>query len=101
RHTRSNRDWSSDVCSSDLSAQLSYNSAPLGIEGTPVQLSSVSELRSAGWTIPQFQALGMSFESAVVDEEDRQVNVVSLFNGSSRSEERRVGKEWSCGRSRR
>ena len=65
------------------SAQLSYNSAPLGIEGTPVQLSSVSELRSVGWTIPQFQALGMSFESAVVDEEDRQVNVVSLFNGSS------------------
>ena len=65
------------------SAELSYSSAPLGIDGTPVQLNSVSELRSAGWTIPQFQALGMSFESAVVDEEGNQVNVVSLFNGSS------------------
>lgn len=64
-------------------AELSYNSAPLGIDGTPVQLNSVSELRSAGWTIPQFQALGMSFESAVVDEQGQQVNVVSLFNGSS------------------
>lgn len=65
------------------SAQLSYSSAPLGIDGTPVRLNSVSELRSAGWTIPQFQALGMAFESAVVDENDGQVNVVSIFNGSS------------------
>ena len=64
-------------------AQLSYSSAPLGIEGTPVRLNSVSELRAAGWTIPQFQALGMSFESAVVDEEDGQVYVMSIFNSSS------------------
>lgn len=64
-------------------AQLSYNSAPLGIDGTPIRLNSVGELRSAGWTIPQFQALGMAFESAVVDEENGQVSVVSLFNGSS------------------
>lgn len=64
-------------------AQLSFNSAPLGIDGTPVRLNSVSDLRSAGWTIPQFQALGMVFESAVVDEENGQVSVVSLFNGSS------------------
>lgn len=65
------------------SAELSYSSAPLGIYGIPVQLNSVNELRSAGWTIPQFRALGMSFESAVIDEDDQQVNVVSLFNGSS------------------
>jgi len=65
------------------SAQLSYSSAPLGIDGTPVRLNSVSQLRAAGWTIPQFQALGMVFESAVVDEQDGQVYVVSVFNGSS------------------
>lgn len=65
------------------SAQLSYSSAPLGIDGTPVRLASISDLRAAGWTIPQFQALGMAFESAVVDEEDGQVYVVSIFNGTS------------------
>lgn len=65
------------------SAQLSYNSAPLGIDGTPVRLNSVSDLRAAGWTIPQFQALGMGFESAIVDEEAGQVYVMSVFNGSS------------------
>ncbi len=64
-------------------AQLSYSSAPLGIGGSPVRLNSVSDLRAAGWTIPQFQALGMSFESAVVDEEDGQVYVMSIFNSSS------------------
>lgn len=65
------------------SPQLSYNSAPLGMDGTPVRLTSVSDLRSAGWTVPQFQALGMAFESAVVDQQDGQVYVVSLFNGSA------------------
>lgn len=69
------------------SAQLSYSSAPLGIGGTPVRLNSVSDLRSAGWTIPQFQALGMAFESAVVDEAAGQVYVMSVFNSSSTNAE--------------
>lgn len=64
-------------------AQLSYNSAPLGIDGTPIRLTSVSDLRAAGWTIPHFRALGMNFESAVFDEEDGQVYVVSIFNGTT------------------
>jgi len=76
------------------SAQLSYSSAPLGIDGTPVRLNSVSDLRAAGWTIPQFQALGMVFESAVVDEQDDQVYVVSVFNSSStNSEDQTVVRE--------
>ena len=75
-------------------AQLSYNSAPLGIDGTPVRLTSVSDLRAAGWTIPQFQALGMAFESAVVDEVEGQVYVVSVFNGTSvNSEDQTVVRE--------
>jgi len=68
-------------------AQLSYSSAPLGIDGTPVRLNSISDLRAAGWTIPQFQSLGMVFESAVVDEEDGQVYVMSVFNSSSTNAE--------------
>lgn len=76
------------------SAQLSYTSAPLGIDGTPVRLTSVSDLRAVGWTIPQFQALGMAFESAVVDEEDGQVYVMSVFNGTSvNSEDQTVVRE--------
>ena len=67
----------------ESSAQLSYSSAPLGIDGTPIRLTSVSDLRAAGWTIPHFRALGMTFESAVFDEDDGQVYVVSIFNGTT------------------
>lgn len=75
-------------------AQLSYSSAPLGIDGTPIRLTSVSDLRAAGWTIPQFRALGMTFESAVFDEEDGQVYVVSIFNGTTvDSEDQTVVRE--------
>src|SRR5437868_14856971 len=79
RHTRSKRDWSSDVCSSDL-ADL-----PGGFfEPMPV-------LRQA--------LLDVVDEDARLDVvEAVDVTVVSVEDGSqSRSEERRVGKECRSG----
>src|SRR5699024_11240683 len=64
RHTRSKRDWSSDVCSSDLiaiSTTLVYQLPVIGIYGIAVQLLNIRRITD-GFT--------------------------------SRSEERRVGKEW-------
>src|SRR5207249_8774248 len=66
RHTRSKRDWSSDVCSSDLNFSASGSSAACSIGSGGVL--------SGGIVASQFTAN------------------ISTSNGS-RSEERRVGKE--------
>src|SRR5699024_12108997 len=38
RHTRSKRDWSSDVCSSDLNAYLATNTSSMSVDGLAEQL---------------------------------------------------------------
>src|SRR5204863_3993377 len=67
RHTRSLRDWSSDVCSSDL----------------VVKDDSTAELRPVG--------IGQSHGDLVVVESGLKAGERVVVNG--RSEERRVGKE--------
>src|SRR6266536_5306019 len=51
RHTRSTRDWSSDVCSSDLSGTVSVTIAALTIQDVTTQSSSPT-LSLSGPTIP-------------------------------------------------
>src|SRR5207249_8495417 len=69
RHTRSKRDWSSDVCSSDLEGLAER----YGIE----------------------QALELDRTIKVLDpERDSFRREALLLHRESRSEERRVGKEW-------
>src|SRR5437868_7367743 len=73
RHTRSKRDWSSDVCSSDLALGLLDRLGVAAAETVKEPESGVTFWAPDGWTSlteakPQFLAL--------------------------RSEERRVGKEW-------
>src|SRR5690606_40392172 len=90
RHTRFSRDWSSDVCSSDL----------FGVSGLLSALAGV--LLTARLTIGQptaFSGLELDAIAAVV------LGGTSLFGGRGgvfgtfiRSEERRVGKEAREGR---
>src|SRR5438034_2872340 len=84
RHTRSLCDWSSDVCSSDLSR------APLA------KLQAYK--RRMGWTFPWASSFGGDFNFdysvGITEEQQREGGVEYNY----RSEERRVGKEW---RSRR
>src|SRR5206468_8364921 len=70
RHTRSDRDWSSDVCSSDLSVAIGGPQAPRARAMTICWTSSVPS--------PMVRILASRYI--------RQT-------GYSRSEERRVGKE--------
>src|SRR5699024_12003221 len=74
RHTRSKRDWSSDVCSSDLTSSVSvdYDKAT--------------------------DTLDVWFDSgtthfAVLEQRDELTNPADMYLEGSRSEERRVGKE--------
>src|SRR5699024_11567824 len=87
RHTRSKRDWSSDVCSSDLSTSSSdpeesikqgvaYFSKILDASDDDVELSV------------QAYNFGIGFVSYVDDQEESY--------DQDRSEERRVGKECRC-----
>src|SRR5690606_40720450 len=83
RHTRFSRDWSSDVCSSDLEImsdelRRAFNRAVWGAaddEGQPARLG-----RRDG-TLRYIDALGNSYADRVW----------------VRSEERRVGKDWTPG----
>src|SRR2546430_7813293 len=75
RHTRFDCDWSSDVCSSDLS-----NDAP-----EPVK----SEFR----TIIETQTVGIPLGDACAKLYERIPLAECNFFGIVRSEERRVGKE--------
>src|SRR5699024_11582088 len=77
RHTRSTRDWSSDVCSSDL---------PRRKRGPVSKRIRASRARGGSAPGTEDDAETVSLVDAVDD------------LPPDRSEERRVGKEWSCRR---
>src|SRR5690606_40921156 len=86
RHTRFSRDWSSDVCSSDL---LGYSD--LGLFGSEIPTPNLDALANAGMVLTQFYTNMTCSPTRAM-----------LLSGTDshiagRSEERRVGKE---GRSR-
>src|SRR5207249_5610068 len=90
RHTRSKRDWSSDVCSSDLIDQLLRRYLRCAWVG-PGDLVE-GRLDRAGFNVQlrfqHFQLLG------ICGVEDFAIRKIDFFRHQSvRSEERRVGKE--------
>src|SRR5690606_39451863 len=93
RHTRFSRDWSSDVCSSDLHemVDLDANIARLdplrvieAVTAGVAFLAAGAIIRSGGNIRGLTTGAGMWMAGAV-----------GVASGS-RSEERRVGKEWRC-----
>src|SRR5207249_9164544 len=85
RHTRSKRDWSSDVCSSDLVAKLATPFTAASVVVPPSVLPP-GLVPSATVTLPVKLGTGFPAASSAV-----------TWTAGLRSEERRVGKE---GRSR-
>src|SRR5207247_3247878 len=98
RHTRSTRDWSSDVCSSDLASKA----WPGTVLATNTSSMSIANLASAVEKPERF--LGMHFfnpvpRSALIELITHPGTTTETL--ASRSEERRVGKEggsrcWRC-----
>src|SRR5699024_11734112 len=91
RHTRSKRDWSSDVCSSDLEnpavavRRTDQLGQPLGLgEGVVVEQHHIFALGPGNALVHRVGKTG----------------VVAVFDQGEvgRSEERRVGKEWRSAR---
>src|SRR5207302_6925473 len=86
RHTRFSRDWSSDVCSSDLGAALALT-RQAGVQYAPfnVQINSISP----GTTMTGLQRDVTEAQRAVF-------KTLTPIDRFARSEERRVGKECRC-----
>src|SRR5699024_11415017 len=82
RHTRSKRDWSSDVCSSDLSCRTSRSSVPGTLDLLVLQLDGAVLVGQLGGLLVQLGVLAAQL----------------LLLALQRSEERRVGKERRGGR---
>src|SRR5206468_6673982 len=91
RHTRSDRDWSSDVCSSDLSTQQ----PPV----TPDAFFKEKVAPQFYRRIDDLRRQILSLEQQVLERLAAQATVRVVIEGEGggtwRSEERRVGKE--CG----
>src|SRR5690606_39987628 len=98
RHTRFSRDWSSDVCSSDLHQKCSRLHSQVERIAQP---DCVNGCIFDGFprTIPQAEALekeGIAIDHVIeIDVPDEEI-----VQRLSRSEERRVGKECRAGWSR-
>src|SRR5690606_41119182 len=98
RHTRFSRDWSSDVCSSDLF--YDPEAGQISIDGNDIALVTMHSLRSSIAYVSQHPYL---FEGSIrdnirygrTDATDEEIEVAAR-----RSEERRVGKECGCGGAR-
>src|SRR5207247_6996732 len=92
RHTRSTRDWSSDVCSSDLLlSDLHYRCTRDGIAVPPVlvtlspcgSLKTLEFMRWLGVSVPRWLENDLKHSADILESSVR-----------VRSEERRVGREW-------
>src|SRR5207247_7191108 len=88
RHTRSTRDWSSDVCSSDLMMEIGQQELPGGFAYADDTLF----MSMQGAT--QWDALSHAFYDGVMWNGHI---VRDSLDEHGRSEERRVGKEWRAG----
>src|SRR5690606_39955199 len=99
RHTRFSRDWSSDVCSSDLLNSLGYK---LLDEGRYMEAIYVFRLNVGLYPNSSnvFYSLGEGYYRA--GDRDKAVRCYekALELDPARSEERRVGKECRATRSR-
>src|SRR5690606_40819205 len=87
RHTRFSRDWSSDVCSSDLANRHTLRSLArrwLMLDEEIKELNGMIEELVLGRAPHLLEELGIGVDTAAE---------ILIVAGDNRSEERRVGKE--------
>src|SRR5690625_3546421 len=87
RHTRWPRDWSSDVCSSDLDSSLIR-----AYRGDRPATTPVWFMRQAGRSLPEYRQLRAGGSMLATCRDADLVTEITLQPVRRRSEERRVGK---------
>src|SRR5207247_7575598 len=89
RHTRSTRDWSSDVCSSDLTAYAyNFSMNRLSADKRKAVVAALSEGNSLRATARMTGVARNTISKLLLD-----LGTVCSVHQDHRSEERRVGKE--------
>src|SRR5699024_11270174 len=88
RHTRSKRDWSSDVCSSDLKWRKKNRNANASKKPHRTLQRLLRHHKPVRTKIPT-----SSMRTAMLPEQQAQHRYIVATTASDRSEERRVGKE--------
>src|SRR5690606_39745081 len=94
RHTRFSRDWSSDVCSSDLEFRRRYEKE---LRENTVAWSPILEAARQGTVTLLFSAHDREHNSAVVLRDFLEERLSQSKKIATRSEERRVGEERRSG----
>src|SRR5206468_8194623 len=97
--TRSDRDWSSDVCSSDL---LALVDVVVGVYAPLPGASLSSFVRELRFAVPQWHGeLSAALHRARQRLSQTRIDGIDWYwpagEDAARSEERRVGKEWRSG----
>src|SRR5690606_40602424 len=93
RHTRFSRDWSSDVCSSDLAARPQQTVDPIIVAAQMVTALQTIVSRN----LDPLEAAVLSVTMIEAGEADNVISQTAKITGT-RSEERRVGKEGESAR---
>src|SRR5437660_8151524 len=95
RHTRWPRDWSSDVCSSDLKTRRKFTEKDFVIKSLAKSVKSmVIKLDTEIITKKDYEELQIR-DGNVISSFDKDVwKVAAIDRTHGRSEERRVGKEY-------
>src|SRR5699024_11415819 len=89
RHTRSKRDWSSDVCSSDLRGRVRHIKDPAAIVAKWQELATAND-----WSIRQL-VIAVTGRQQLVGTPEQVADEIERYVNHGRSEERRVGKKMS------
>src|SRR5699024_11443523 len=98
RHTRSKRDWSSDVCSSDLPEHLESLLAKLREMGVGIESKDDQLLITSREKLNSVDIKTLVYPGFPTDLQQPFTSLLTKTTGASRSEERRVGKEIRDGR---
>src|SRR5690606_39978440 len=92
RHTRFSRDWSSDVCPSDLYSKVGMGNTEL-FEREVERLRASGALGRTGRLRELFDFLANQGPARPVSQADIAHEVFGQLDAGARSEERRVGNE--------
>src|SRR5206468_8905899 len=90
RHTRSDRDWSSDVCSSDLVVNSMKTNRPVRVTETDTTLRVATNADEVVQELTRWALLDAGSQHKRLNE---QAMLLDRTSAAARSEERRVGKQ--------
>src|SRR5699024_11853207 len=93
RHTRSKRDWSSDVCSSDLRLYLSLPAPKNEEEAKYIIDDNKTFEDTSSWSDEERKAKSDAMKKNNNADKTSDTGKSSVASETLRSEERRVGKE--------